>query len=300
VKAEAIYDPAYAPAFMYSAESSRRATSQHPGLTCRVQSASYSGTSVLEVSSSKHVFTCMLDGSRLEVAAESWDGGSHVIRRMSAANESLFVPRGRRFVAQYKGSASLRYVVCELDDSTFARALGIDARDLDLRAYSGPSPIGPGIAERLESLCLAPHAFCPAYVGVLTSMLALELYRALGTNVPSDHCEEKRGPARFQVVLDFIEQHLDRDLTLAELAALADLSVPHFSHAFKATYGVPPYRYILQRRIERAKVLLRTADDTIASIAARVGFPSQSRLSRVFSKATGSTPSAYRAAVATR
>jgi AraC family transcriptional regulator len=78
------------------------------------------------------------------------------------------------------------------------------------------------------------------------------------------------------------------------LASLAGLSVTHFAHAFKGTYGVPPYRYILERRIMRAKVLLCTTNETIATIAARVGFPSQSRFSQVFSRTTGATPSNYR------
>ncbi len=99
---------------------------------------------------------------------------------------------------------------------------------------------------------------------------------------------------RFSWLLMFIEEHLDRDITLSELAALANLSVPHFAHAFKAAYNVAPYQYILRRRIERSKDLLCSSDDTVAAVAAAVGFSSQSRFSYVFGRETGMTPSVYR------
>jgi transcriptional regulator GlxA family with amidase domain len=102
------------------------------------------------------------------------------------------------------------------------------------------------------------------------------------------------GSARFKPVLDFVEDSLDREIGLHEMASLAGLSIAHFSHAFKATYGVSPYRYIQQRRIRRAATFLRTTNDTVATIAARVGFASQSRFSHAFTSLIGSAPSAYR------
>lgn len=69
------------------------------------------------------------------------------------------------------------------------------------------------------------------------------------------------GTSRFKPVLEFIEESLDRDVGLFELASLVGLSFTHFPHAFKAAYGVAPYRYILKRRVERAKQLLRATND---------------------------------------
>jgi AraC family transcriptional regulator len=96
-------------------------------------------------------------------------------------------------------------------------------------------------------------------------------------------------------VIDFIEEHLTSDLGLFEMASLAGLSVAHFSHAFKAASGMTPHGYVLQRRMERAKSLLRTTCDTIPAIAARVGFSDVRRFRRAFARLTGSLPSAYRA-----
>ncbi len=108
------------------------------------------------------------------------------------------------------------------------------------------------------------------------------------------------GLSRFTPVMEFIEESLDRDVGLFELASLVGLSTTRFSHAFKAAYGVAPYRYILQRRVERAKRLLRITKDSVTTIASRVGFASQSRFARTFATATGMTPSAYRSEISAK
>jgi AraC family transcriptional regulator len=139
-----------------------------------------------------------------------------------------------------------------------------------------------------------------AYAESLLSMLALELMRAGATNQSAPPPAPDVSAARFELVLQFIEEHLGSHIALQDLASLAALSVSHFSHAFKATYGVAPYRYIAQRRIERAKILLRTTTDTVASVAATVGFSSQSRFTHLFARTTGFTPSAYRSGAPSR
>jgi AraC family transcriptional regulator len=102
---------------------------------------------------------------------------------------------------------------------------------------------------------------------------------------------------RFQPVLDFIESSLDRKLTVSDLASLVGLSAPRFAHAFKAEVGIAPYRYVLERRIARARELLPSRDHTIAAIALEVGFSSQSRFGQFFLRCFGTTPSAYRYAL---
>jgi AraC family transcriptional regulator len=113
---------------------------------------------------------------------------------------------------------------------------------------------------------------------------------ATTTEAPLAH--HPRG--RFTAATEFVEEHLDRKIRLNELASLVALSVSQFAHAFKAEYGVSPHRYLTVRRIERAKALLRTTDDTVASIAQRAGFASQAHFSESFGKVVGVTPTAYR------
>ncbi len=96
-------------------------------------------------------------------------------------------------------------------------------------------------------------------------------------------------------VLDYIEAHLERDLTLAELAGIACLSPSHFSRAFKQAAGAGPHRYTVRRRVERAKDLLRNTEDTLAGIAAATGFADQSHFTATFRREVGLTPGRFRA-----
>ena len=95
-------------------------------------------------------------------------------------------------------------------------------------------------------------------------------------------------------VQEIIESRLEGDLSLQELAAAVGYSRSHFLRAFHATTGVTPHRYVLNRRIERARQLLANADMSIAQVAYRCGFSSQAHFALAFRKVCGLTPGEYR------
>jgi AraC family transcriptional regulator len=101
---------------------------------------------------------------------------------------------------------------------------------------------------------------------------------------------------QFARVRDLMAERLAEPVPLAELAALAGLSVSQFSRQFKARTGLPPHRFLLRLRVEQAGLLLRTGDDPIADIAARCGFSHQEHLTRVLRAQLGTTPAALRRA----
>jgi AraC family transcriptional regulator len=103
---------------------------------------------------------------------------------------------------------------------------------------------------------------------------------------------------RLQRVRDYVEAHLDDRLTLADLAGVACLSPYHFSRSFKQAVGVGPQRYVAERRIERAKTLMRRSNLPLSTIALEVGFTDQSHLTSIFRRETGMTPGRFRAALA--
>ena len=105
-------------------------------------------------------------------------------------------------------------------------------------------------------------------------------------------------PQRWVRVRDYIETHLDDRLTLADLAAVACLSPYHFSRSFKQAVGVGPQRYIMRRRIERAKTLMRRTNRSLAWIAQEAGFTDQSHLTTMFRREMGLTPGRFRTALA--
>jgi len=97
-----------------------------------------------------------------------------------------------------------------------------------------------------------------------------------------------------KTAIEYIQDNLQRELSLDGIAGVVGLSPFYFAHSFKATTGIPPYRYVLQCRIERAKALLREPSLSIAEIAYEVGFGNQSHMTTVFRKTLQVTPKVYR------
>jgi AraC family transcriptional regulator len=91
-------------------------------------------------------------------------------------------------------------------------------------------------------------------------------------------------------VLEYIEANLGREMTLGELAGIADLSPHHFVRMFKRTMGVTPYRYVLERRVEGAKKMLRIRAASLVEIGLSLGFCSQSHFTTTFHRMVGATP----------
>ncbi len=103
-----------------------------------------------------------------------------------------------------------------------------------------------------------------------------------------------RGIAR---VVDYIEGHIDRDLRLASLAAVAGMSIYHFARRFHETVGLSPHSYILIRRVERASALLRNTADRLVDVVLVCGFSSQAHMTTAFRRCHGVTPLQYRHSV---
>lgn len=93
---------------------------------------------------------------------------------------------------------------------------------------------------------------------------------------------------------EFLETHLDGDVDLAQVAAVCDLSLSHFARAFRQTYGKPPYRWVIERRIDKAKELLMNTRLPIPDIAVRCGFTDQSGFNRSFKRMYGIPPGIWR------
>jgi AraC-like DNA-binding protein len=94
---------------------------------------------------------------------------------------------------------------------------------------------------------------------------------------------------------DRIDREYAQPLDVAALAATAHMSPRHFARRFRAEYGETPYNYLMTRRIERAKALLRHGDVSVTEACMRVGCTSLGSFSARFTELVGETPSAYRA-----
>ena len=99
---------------------------------------------------------------------------------------------------------------------------------------------------------------------------------------------------RLQRVVDYVHEHLSEQLSLHELAAVADLSPSHFKTQFRQSTGMPVHQYVIAARVREALDLLVRTSLPVLEIAFRAGFANQSHLSRHLRRSYGITPAAIR------
>ncbi len=129
------------------------------------------------------------------------------------------------------------------------------------------------------------------YAETMANALAVHLLQHYSAHQPILR-DYNSGLSRHQLrqVIDYINGHLDRDLGLAELAKIVQMSPHYFTRLFKQSTGLTPHQYVIHRRVERAKELLLNGELTIAEVAYSVGFANQSHLNRHLKRLLGVTP----------
>jgi len=133
------------------------------------------------------------------------------------------------------------------------------------------------------------------YVETLAIDIASLLLHDYCAGSESAKCMPRGGLTRNRArrVVEYIEANLGRALTVRELADVAELSTYHFLRMFKKTVGLTPYQYLLERRVERAKEMLRSKPASLAEVALAIGFSSQSHFTTAFHRAVGATPAEF-------
>jgi AraC-like DNA-binding protein len=107
--------------------------------------------------------------------------------------------------------------------------------------------------------------------------------------------EDLANLAHLRRARDLMDREYARPLDVAALARAALMSSAHFSRKFRSAYGETPYAYLMVRRIERAKALLRRGDLSVTEVCMTVGCASLGSFSARFTQLVGETPTAYRA-----
>lgn len=145
-----------------------------------------------------------------------------------------------------------------------------------------------GLALQAE---LRSHDGGSLYAETMANALAVHLLRHYSTQRHRTiNCNGGLAPHKLRLVTDYINDYLQRELSLNELAEIAQLSQYHFCHAFKQATGLSSHQYLIQQRVERAKQLLMQSKMSIAEVAIACGFTHQSHLHRHFKRLTGVTP----------
>lgn len=150
--------------------------------------------------------------------------------------------------------------------------------------------IGLALKAELESVGISGRLFSESLATALASRL-LGQYTALAPRTVRSQAGLSR--SQQQLVIDYINDNINQDLRLAELAAAVGMSQSHFTRQFKQSLGITPHQYVIQCRVERARLLLQRGELTIRQVATVVGFADQSHLTYHFKRILGITPNQF-------
>lgn len=201
------------------------------------------------------------------------------------------VPAGastRWVVARPARSLLLRLAPTLLEETAATMGLGAGDRALAPRIHVRDAQV-----ERIGWMMQAEdqdgHPGGRLFADALATALAARLL-ALQVRHAAPPVGRALPPRRARQVLDYIEAHLDEDLSLAELARVAGFSVSHFKPLFRNAVGVPAHRYVLARRVDRARALLLAGGRSLTEVALDAGFAHSSHLARAMRRLLGRTP----------
>lgn len=205
-----------------------------------------------------------------------------------------FIPESADRYSTYR-NARLAYSALWIDPTFQERLRGCEG-------MTPPPPIVNGTDTAIQSLVSSlreevaeNRRLDTAYIEHLMAVILLRLARPDRAEVPRRIRSAQLNRKALNTVQDYIEANIGADIALSDLAELVGMPVDSFARRFRATTGLPPYAFIIERRVRRAETLLRTTRREIAAIALALGFSSQSHFTTTFHRVAGTTPRAYRA-----
>ncbi len=222
-----------------------------------------------------------------------WSDGRRIAERVVRKGEVLFFAAGTKPAAVNWPGACLHILIPP-------SALSAVERQAD-------HPLAEGALERFE---LVDPAFEPLalllarelqdleprsrlFIDSLEAAFAAALFRSLGGRRPAPFRGGLTNRALGRV-LSYLEAELPNEVRLGDLARVAGLSPAHFATAFRRSTGLPPHRWLMKRRIERAQEMLRGTDRSITEVACSCGFASSAHFATAFKNSLGVTPSRWR------
>ena len=223
--------------------------------------------------------------------------GQRLVRE-SAADAHSFIPAGGAFLWRTEGPIDFMHVY--LAPATVDRFIGTtfdrDPRNVELQDCLGVSdPLIGSLATALIDELSSDDAPQQAFLDDVVHLLLFHVLRR-HSSAPSIGARNLYAlpPYKLRRALDFIESQLGQAIGVTEIAAACGTSAFHFSRAFRHAMGLPPYAFLLERRMAKARDLLLASMLPLTQVAAECGFGGLSQFSRMFKQATGVSPSGFR------
>lgn len=223
--------------------------------------------------------------------------GSRLVRE-SATNAHSFIPAGAAFQWSTEGPIDFMHVY--FTPTTVDRFVGAsfdrDPRTVELGDCLGvDDPLIGSLATALLGELGSDDGPQQAFVDDVLHLLLFQVLRR-HSNARTSGARKPYAlpPYKLRRALEFIESQLAQPIGVTEIAAACETSTFHFSRAFRQATGLPPYAYLLERRVAKARQLLATSVMPLTQVAADCGFGGLSQFSRMFRQATGMSPGGYR------
>ncbi|MEH1845762.1 MAG: AraC family transcriptional regulator [Nostoc sp.] len=236
--------------------------------------------------------TIFTHGARVIHTERKMDGCKH--RDAVVGGDIIITPVNVGHQATWDAEGD--FILLAIEPQIFARAVDETANAEQIQLlphFATPDPLIYQIGLALKGILENNPLGSRLYAETMITALSVHLMQHYSTHEPILKAY-KNGLSRRQLqqVIDYIHEHLDQNLGLAELAALLPMSSHYFSQLFKQFTGKTPHKYVIYCRVKRAQELLLKGEMTIAEIAELVGFASQSHLNFHCKREIGVTPKA--------
>jgi AraC family transcriptional regulator len=230
------------------------------------------------------------------IQAERQFDGHRQLEQLGGKTNIVIVPAMIQHRANWSQASPFSLIFIEPDFLTRVAHESITTDDVELIPQYAMQDrcidqIGRSLSAELENNQLNSKLFADS----LTIALSIHLLRHYA-NIQQPIREYTGGLSqrKLQQVIEYINEYLSENLTIAAIAEQVEMSPYHFARLFKQSMGLSPYQYVMQQRIERSAYLLRTTTLSVAAIAVQVGFLTHNQFTIQFRKFLGTTPSNYR------
>jgi AraC family transcriptional regulator len=238
-----------------------------------------------------HLLVMHDEGARLH--GETIIEGLPPSKLRTFANKLTFVPAGRAYYEWHETAKPIRVRFIRFASAKFPEPHISDA-SLTPRVFFEDVAVRE-TAAKLSKALERGEFDNSVYLESLVNVLAHELSRS-GQDLARNYVVRRGGLAGWQMraVTKYMEEHLDEQVSLVTLARVVRFSQFYFCRAFKQSFGIPPYQYHLQLRIQQAKALLADQEASVTDIGLSLGYSHASAFTVAFRKITGRTPSDFR------
>jgi len=272
----------------------KRHTAEWSGASAEVIRVTHHAPITMHFQAPAHLLIGYMHGARRD--GETVVGATHRSTVKDTAKKFTFVPAGYEYRESFDPRALPEIALFYLD----ADCTAIDPQSGQTMAPLVPRLhfADPVLWETMSKLCATVEESGNEdrpYLAAIGAVLAHEL-RRLGRGIRAADAPARGGLAAWQqrVALEYIEENVADEISLAQLSEMVRLSPHHFCRAFRQSIGQPPGRYHGHRRIARAKALLGSSMQSVTEIGLSLGYSETSSFTAAFRRATGITPTAFR------